>query len=99
MNRVLLVAVSALLTALASRVEAARESSPAKTRSEAPAVAKSDVEKMVLALIRQLGDEQYAVRRRAEEDLIRLGPDAFDQLKLAEDSADLEVAERARYIV
>ena len=99
MNRVLLVAVSALLTALASRVDAARESSSAKTRSAAPAAAESDVQATVLALIKQLGDEQYAVRRRAEEDLIRQGPDAFDQLKLAEDSADLEVAERARYIV
>lgn len=98
MNRVLLVA-AALLTLLASRVDAARESSTAKTRSAAPATADSDVQRTVLALIRQLGDEQYAVRRRAEEDLIRLGPDAFDQLKLAEDSADLEVAERARYIV
>ena len=38
-------------------------------------------------------------RRRAEEELTRLGPDAFDQLKLAEQSTDLEVAERASYIV
>jgi tetratricopeptide (TPR) repeat protein len=59
----------------------------------------ADVDEKVLALIGQLGDEQYAVRRRAEEDLIHLGPDAFDQLKLAEDSADLEISERARYIV
>ena len=47
----------------------------------------------------QLGSDQYAVRRRAEEELTRLGPDAFDQLKLAEQSNDLEVAERASYIV
>jgi tetratricopeptide (TPR) repeat protein len=98
MHRVLL-AAAALLTTLASRVDAARESSPAKSRNQASAAADSDVQRTVLALIKQLGDEQYAVRRRAEEDLIRLGPDAFDQLKLAEESADLEVAERARYIV
>jgi tetratricopeptide (TPR) repeat protein len=98
MHRVLLVA-AALLTILASRVDAARESSPAKSQNQEPAASDSDVQQTVLALIKQLGDEQYAVRRRAEEDLIRLGPDAFDQLKLAEESADLEVAERARYIV
>lgn len=99
MNRVLLVAVSALLTALPSRADAARESAPAKTRSADAAANQSDVQETVLSLIGQLGDEQYAVRRRAEENLIRLGPNAFDQLKLAEESADLEVAERARYIV
>jgi tetratricopeptide (TPR) repeat protein len=50
-------------------------------------------------LITQLGDNQYAVRRHAEEELIRLGPEAFDQLKAAEDAGDLEVAERAQYII
>ena len=99
MNRVVLVAVGALLLSLASRADAARESSRAKPQAAAGPKESSDVENTVLALIGQLGDEQYAVRRRAEEDLIRLGPDAFDQLKLAEDSADLEIAERARYIV
>lgn len=49
-------------------------------------------------LIAELGDEQYAVRRRAEEALMRLGPDAVDALKVAEDNPDLEISERARYI-
>lgn len=53
----------------------------------------------VAALIQQLGDEQFSVRRRAEEQLIRLGPEAFDDLRAAEEDADLEIAERARYIL
>jgi Flp pilus assembly protein TadD len=51
------------------------------------------------ALIEQLGSEQFALRRRAEEELTRLGPVAYDKLKLAEQSDDLEIAERASYII
>jgi Flp pilus assembly protein TadD len=50
-------------------------------------------------LIAELGSDEYAVRRRAEEQLIRMGPEAFDALKAAEDHDDLEIADRARYIV
>lgn len=50
-------------------------------------------------LIAELGHDEFAVRRRAEEELIRLGPDAFDELKLAVDHPDLEVSERVRYIL
>ncbi|HMO83647.1 MAG TPA: hypothetical protein PKC18_01870 [Lacipirellulaceae bacterium] len=50
-------------------------------------------------LIADLGSDAYSVRRRAEEHLLRLGPEAFDALKAAEDHEDLEIAERVRYIV
>jgi tetratricopeptide (TPR) repeat protein len=53
----------------------------------------------VQQLIAQLGSEHYAVRRRAEEQLLRMGPEAFDELKNAESNKDLEIAERVRYIV
>ena len=53
----------------------------------------------VRQLIADLGSEPYAARRRAEEQLLRLGPEAFDELKLAENNSDLEIAERVRYIV
>jgi tetratricopeptide (TPR) repeat protein len=53
----------------------------------------------VQKLIAQLGDDQYTIRRHAEEELSRLGPEAFDLLKMAEDAGDLEVAERAHYII
>ena len=99
MTRPWLAVVTLILVTFASRSYAARDSSAAKPRAAAGLSQSADVDEKVLALIGQLGDEQYAVRRRAEEDLIHLGPDAFDQLKLAEDSADLEISERARYIV
>jgi Flp pilus assembly protein TadD len=50
-------------------------------------------------LIAQLGDEEYAVRRRAEEQLLKLGLQAFDALQAAEDHDDLEIAERVQFIV
>jgi tetratricopeptide (TPR) repeat protein len=50
-------------------------------------------------LIEQLGSDKYALRRRAEEELSRLGPTAHDQLKRAEQHNDLEIAERASYIL
>jgi tetratricopeptide (TPR) repeat protein len=48
--------------------------------------------------ITQLGDPSYAVRRHAEEQLVRLGPAAFDKLEEAEHHVDLEISERARHI-
>jgi tetratricopeptide (TPR) repeat protein len=53
----------------------------------------------IAKLIEELGSDQFALRRRAEEELTRLGPAAQEQLKLAEQSNDLEVAERASYIL
>lgn len=49
--------------------------------------------------IEMLGSEQYAARQRAEQALLRLGAEAFDQLKSVEDHADLEVATRAHYLL
>lgn len=69
----------------------------AATRGETRAdrVSQSAVEQ----LIAQLGDDDYAVRRRAEEQLLTLGLQAFDALQAAEDHDDLEIAERVQFIV
>ena len=53
----------------------------------------------VAALIRQLGDEQYSLRQQAQEELARLGADAFDALVAAEQNDDIEIASRAAYLV
>jgi len=53
----------------------------------------------VQRLIADLGSDQFAVRRRAEEQLLRLGSDAFDELKQAENDPDLEISDRVKYIV
>lgn len=50
-------------------------------------------------LIKQLGDEEFAVRTQAEEQLIELGTDAFDSLQAAEQHPDLEIATRVKYIL
>lgn len=55
-------------------------------------------EASIAALIKQLGSDQYVVRRRAEEALVRRGVAAFDQLKAAEWDADVEIASRATYL-
>jgi tetratricopeptide (TPR) repeat protein len=56
-------------------------------------------ESRIATLIRQLGDEQYSVRQQAQEELVRLGADAFDALVAAEHDDDIEIASRARYLV
>src|SRR6516225_3843334 len=53
----------------------------------------------ISALIRQLGDEQYSVRQQAQEELARLGAEAFDALVTAELNDDVEIAARAAYLV
>jgi tetratricopeptide (TPR) repeat protein len=53
----------------------------------------------IAALIERLGSDDYSVRRRAEEQLLAVGADAYDQLRVAENSDDLEIASRAQYIL
>ncbi len=50
-------------------------------------------------LIGQLGDDDYFVRQWAQEELSRIGLQAFDSLSRAENDDDIEIAERARYLV
>jgi Flp pilus assembly protein TadD len=50
-------------------------------------------------LITDLGSDKYAVRRRAEEQLLQMGPEALDALSAAEDNDDLEIADRVQYIM
>jgi tetratricopeptide (TPR) repeat protein len=50
-------------------------------------------------LVQQLGDNDYNVRQRAQDELAKLGFAAFDLLSEAADSDDLEVATRAKYLL
>ena len=45
----------------------------------------------VAKLIEQLGDKQYLVRQAAQDELSRIGPDAFDALTQAESNSDIEI--------
>jgi tetratricopeptide (TPR) repeat protein len=87
MRCLVLIAAVLCLSPLAAR--AARDGNDSSQRPQ------SRVEQ----LIAELGSDEYSVRRRAEEQLLRLGPEAFDALKAAEVNPDLEIAERVRYIV
>jgi len=49
----------------------------------------------IAKLIRQLGDKDYYVRQRAQEELARTGFEAFDALSTATTDEDLEIASRA----
>jgi tetratricopeptide (TPR) repeat protein len=69
----------------------------ASQASDEPAGATS--EQHIARLIDQLGDSQFAVRQRAQQDLVKLGFDAFDALVEAENSDDPEVAMQAQYLV
>ena len=50
-------------------------------------------------LIQQLGHERYATREKAQAELARLGLAAFDALLTAQESDDVEISLRARYLV
>jgi tetratricopeptide (TPR) repeat protein len=50
-------------------------------------------------LIDQLGDKDYYVRQHAQDELSRLGFEAFDALSAAAVSDDLEIASRAKYLL
>jgi tetratricopeptide (TPR) repeat protein len=50
-------------------------------------------------LIAQLGDADYFVRERAQQELALIGFEAFDALTAAEDDDDVEIAARAKYLV
>lgn len=52
----------------------------------------------VAELIQELGSSEYLARRRAEKALERLGFEAFDALKAAEQNPDIEIATAARYL-
>lgn len=87
MRRLLLILIGSTLALPA--LAAAPDRKPANNANLSP----------VQRLIADLGSDAFAVRRRAEEQLLRLGPEAFDELKLAESNPDLEIAERVKYIV
>lgn len=53
----------------------------------------------IAELVGRLGSNDYFMRRDAEQQLLQIGPDAFDALKKAERADDLEVASRAAYIL
>src|SRR3972149_5782572 len=56
-------------------------------------------QEQIAKLIDQLGDKDYFVRQRAQDELSRLGFEAFDALMAATTNDDLEIASRAKYLL
>jgi hypothetical protein len=50
-------------------------------------------------LIRQLGHDDYIVRERAEQELLKMGPEALPALRKCLEDGDAEVQERAERII
>ncbi|MCE5267755.1 MAG: hypothetical protein LLG00_07705 [Planctomycetaceae bacterium] len=80
------------VVALVPCVAAAADPQPA------PATAKEPQGKFD-KLIRQLGDKDYYVRQRAQEELARSGFEAFEAVAAATNDADPEIASRANYLL
>ena len=59
----------------------------------------SDETARMRKLIAQLGDKNYSTREKAQAELARLGLTAFDALLDAQESDNVEVALRSRYLV
>jgi len=56
-------------------------------------------DQQIAKLIQALGDKDYAVRQRAEDELARIGFAAYEALAAAANHEDLEIAARARYLL
>lgn len=104
----LLSGVPAVLTAgpvrrhrwcLAAVLLAVTISMPAATWAAEQPPAKPDLNERIQKLIEELGNNQFSVRQRAQRELARLGPAAFDALTEAESNDDVEISSQASYLV
>jgi len=74
---------------------AAEAKSPPPAKPGTPA----EVRERIAQLVAQLGDKDYSVRQRAQDELAKLGFLAFDALTAASNHEDFEIASRARYLL
>ncbi len=70
----------------------------APTAQEQPTPAQTENQR-IQQLIRQLGDKDYFVRQRAQNELAQLGFEAFEALLEAEQHEDFEIAAQAKYLL
>ena len=84
---------------MAGWAPAADEPKPGAAPPLSPARQEPVSAQHIKKLVRQLGDKDYFVRQRAQDELARLGFDAFDALNAATTDEDLEIASRAKYLL
>ena len=75
--------------------------SPGESKINSPNAKAEDAgrQERIDKLIEQLGDKDYYVRQRAQDELARLSFEAFDALTAATANDDLEIASRAKYLL
>lgn len=75
--------------------------SPDDSKKETPAgkTKNPTQQEQIAKLIEQLGDNDYYIRQNAQNELARLGFEAFDALNAATNNDDLEIASRAKYLL
>jgi tetratricopeptide (TPR) repeat protein len=71
----------------------------APVAQQEPKPKQSDSAKPVAELIQQLGNKDFYVRQRAQDELSRRGFEAIDALIAATNDPDLEIASRAKYLL
>jgi Tetratricopeptide repeat len=98
--------VASLLICAADRPNCALAKDPASVATAVPATttaptdtSPAQLQARIERLVQQLGDKQYLVRQAAQDELCRIGPDAFDALIAAQESNDIEISSRAEYVL
>ncbi len=92
MNRLLLIVLSPMLFLFIATCV------PAQELGRDPESLES-TERTIARLIGELGADEFVRREEAQQRLLDIGLQAFDALAEAQDNADIEIAERARYIL
>jgi WD40 repeat protein len=82
----------ALVVGLSGGLGAPRQPGPAEKKASA-------LDKKIDDAVRQLGDDDFEVREKAQRRLLEIGPDALVRVREATRSKDLEVARRAAAIL
>lgn len=75
------------------------QQSPEEPKKEIPIAKDTPGQEQITKLIEQLGDNDYYVRQQAQNELTRLGFEAFDALTAATTDEDLEISSRAKYLL
>ena len=75
------------------------ETGAAGPTPSAPPATQTASRERIARLIKQLGDDDYFVRERAQEELAQIGTEAFDSLSAAEFDDDAEISARSQYLV
>ncbi len=93
------VLLAALLAAAGQPAEAQQTAPPPQSAPQAAPDTPETPRQKIDRLIAQLGNDDFAVRDRAQAELARIGFEACDALRIAENDDDLEIAARARYLL